>query len=289
MIAVSSSSRSFAALGRYLVVGRDKVEEGRVAWTSARNLPTNDPELAAKIMRATASQNVRVSQPVYHLSLSFDPRDVVDRAAMERVADSVLRELKLDGHQAIIVAHADRAHSHMHVLVNRVHPETGLVWDRWQDYPTIQRVLRREEQELGLRPVAPSLDSLRGRGAEERLSGVAADLAAYDRVNEAAEQRYTAEREVSALEARAAQFDTALRREAQGQAAFDDRLGRAFRHPTEARDLFLQTADREGEREAARRMRTSPESYGELNVTKERRGIIGRVDVTDGSARDAAR
>src|SRR3954464_7791765 len=113
MIAVSSSSRSFAALGKYLVVGRDKVEEGRVAWTSARNLPTSDPELAAKIMRATAAQNVRVSQPVYHLALSFDPRDIVDRQAMERVADRVLEELKLKEHQAVIVAHGDRAHSHV--------------------------------------------------------------------------------------------------------------------------------------------------------------------------------
>src|SRR5215470_7506965 len=86
MIAVSSSSRSFAALGKYLVVGRDKVEQGRVGWTSARNLPTDEPELAAKIMRATAAQNVRVSQPVYHIALSFDPTDNVNRATMERVA-----------------------------------------------------------------------------------------------------------------------------------------------------------------------------------------------------------
>ena len=169
MIGVSSSSRSFTSLGRYLVSGRDGNAEGRIAWSSARNLPTNDPELAAKIMRATASQNVRVAQPVYHLALSFDPRDIVDRAAMERVADRVLAELKLNQHQAIIVAHGDRAHPHMHILVNRVHPETGRVWDRWQDYTLIQRALREEERALGLRQVETGRISEREGGAAASL------------------------------------------------------------------------------------------------------------------------
>ena len=108
MIGVSSSGRSFKALGRYLVEGRDREAQGRVAWSSARNLPTDDPELAAKIMRATAAQNVRTSQPVYHLVLSFDPRDQISREQMERVADRVLDELRLREHQVLIVAHADR-------------------------------------------------------------------------------------------------------------------------------------------------------------------------------------
>src|SRR4051812_43994377 len=118
MIGMSSSSRSFHALGTYLVAGRSGAERDRVAWSASRNLPTADPELGAKIMRATAAQNARVDKPVYHLALSFDPRDAVDRAAMERVADRVLTALHLEGHQVIIVAHKDRDHPHMHLLVN---------------------------------------------------------------------------------------------------------------------------------------------------------------------------
>ncbi|MCU0633471.1 MAG: relaxase/mobilization nuclease domain-containing protein [Gemmatimonadaceae bacterium] len=153
MIAVSSSGTGFKALATYLVHGRTGLEAGRVAWTSARNLPTAEPALAATLMRATAAQNVRVEKPVYHLALAFDPRDPVDRATMERVADRVLGRLGLDGHQVLIAAHQDRAHPHLHILVNRVHPETGRVWDRWQDMPAIQAVLRDEEHALGLRAV----------------------------------------------------------------------------------------------------------------------------------------
>ena len=108
MIGVSSSNKSFRVLARYLSEGRTGEEQNRVAWVASRNLPTDDPELAARIMRATAGQNVRVKEPVYHLALSFHPGDAVDRAAMERVADRVLETLGLQEHQVLIVAHADR-------------------------------------------------------------------------------------------------------------------------------------------------------------------------------------
>ena len=131
--------------------GRSGNEPERVAWSASRNLPTTEPELAGKIMRATASQNVRVAQPGYHVALSFDPGDAVDRATMERVADRTIAALGLTGHQALIVCHRDRDHPHMHLLINRVHPETGRVWNRWQDRAVIQKVLREEEIALGLR------------------------------------------------------------------------------------------------------------------------------------------
>jgi hypothetical protein len=133
VIDMSSGARTLGALARYLPSGRSGDHPERVAWSASRNLPTNDPELGSKIMRATAAQNVRVNQPVFHLALSFDPSDTVDSMAMERVADRVLDALNLKGHHVLIVSHRDRDHPHMHVLINRTHPDTGLVWNRWQD------------------------------------------------------------------------------------------------------------------------------------------------------------
>src|SRR5256886_15877183 len=105
MIGVSSSNKSFRVLARYLSERRTGEEQNRVAWVASRNLPTDDPELAARIMRATAGQNVRVKEPVYHPAPSFDPGDAVDRAAMERVADPALETLGLQEHQVLVVAH----------------------------------------------------------------------------------------------------------------------------------------------------------------------------------------
>ena len=174
MIAVSSKGRSFRALATYLATGRTGREHDRVAWSSARNLPTNEPELAGKIMRATAEQNVRVERPVYHLVLSFDPNDRVDRTTMERVADRVLSQIGLQDHQAVIVAHRDREHAHVHVLVNRVHPATGKVWDLSYDFRAIQEVLRREERALGIREVPGRYQATMEQGidrVQERQTG----------------------------------------------------------------------------------------------------------------------
>src|SRR3989475_8429323 len=201
MIGVSSSNKSFRVLARYLVEGRTEEAENRVAWVASRNLPTDDPELAARIMRATAGQNVRVKEPVYHVALSFDPGDTVNRAAMERVADRVLETLQLQEHQVLIVAHADREHPHMHLLVNRVHPETGKVWSRWQDYPAIQRVLREEEEALGLRRV-PGRFTERAASERDVTNGLADDLRTYERLVEVSRGRYNAEIELSAAQAR---------------------------------------------------------------------------------------
>ena len=53
-----------------------------------------------------------------------DPADGVDWAKMERVPDRVLDRPALAANQAVIVAHRGREHAHVHLLVNRVHPDT---------------------------------------------------------------------------------------------------------------------------------------------------------------------
>ena len=286
MIGVSSSNKSFRVLARYLVEGRAEEAENRVAWISSRNLPSDDPELAAKIMRATAAQNVRVKEPVYHVALSFDPGDTVDRAAMERVADRVLETLQLQEHQVLIVAHADREHPHMHLLVNRVHPETGKVWSRWQDYPAIQRVLREEEEALGLRRV-PGRFTERAASERDVTNGLADDLRTYERLVEVSRGRYNAEIELSAAQARLAQLDAAAARAKKALEGFKESLRAVYRNPDHALSSFL-TAGGPEPTAAVRDMRERPERFGEL-LSAERTERIGRSRSDDSAARDAAR
>ena len=37
-------------------------------------------------------------------------------------------------HQAVYIGHDDTAHPHMHIVLNRVHPETGLTLDDYKDH-----------------------------------------------------------------------------------------------------------------------------------------------------------
>ena len=118
-------------------------------------------------MEATAYRSVRVELPCYHIVVSFDTHDEPTRPEMEEVADRILVRLGLVQHQALLVAHNDRPCAHVHIMVNRVHPETGVAWERWKDRHLIEAALREAERDLGMRQVpgrlSPALD------AEHRL------------------------------------------------------------------------------------------------------------------------
>lgn len=160
-------SRSFKVPVRYVEVGRDG-RQSRVAWAETYNLPTRDLELAACFMGATANGSVSGTRtPVYFFSVSFDIDDPVDEAMMRRVATRTLRDMGLEEHEAIVVAHKDRSHPHLHFIVNRVHTTRFVLWRKWWDYGRMERSLRAQEVELGLRVVpgrhapVPSLDRAR--------------------------------------------------------------------------------------------------------------------------------
>jgi hypothetical protein len=305
VIAISSKSQSFGAIAKYLVAGRSGEEWDRVAWTTSRNLPTADPELAGKIMRATAEQSDRVTRPVHHLALSFDPGDSVDRATMERVADDVLRRLGLDEYQVVMVAHCDREHQHVHLLVNRVHPETGRAWERSHDYRIIQQVLREEERALGLRQVPGRLARLAERGVPveseyptiERphepaslLSSdtLARELRTYQQAIALGQARIEAETSLQAAQARSDQLGIAIERAEQTSAAFDRALARVYRNPAEARVVFNQMVKGKGLDDAIQSLRSAPERFGTLRTVAHARlgGLVTERDETE--ARKAA-
>lgn len=152
MIGKSGSGAGFGGLTRYLLMGgREDPNPGRVLWTSTRELAVDDPHDAAVVMRATAAQG-KTDKPVQHLSISLAPGEHLSREQWEQVIETTLRDLGLEGHQALVVAHRDTAHEHVHIVVNRVHPDTHLAWDRWQDRPRLMASLRKQELALGLRP-----------------------------------------------------------------------------------------------------------------------------------------
>ena len=323
MIAVSSSGRSFQALASYLAKGRDGDNPDRVAWTAERNLPTSDPELAATFMRATAARSDRVEKPVYHIAISFDHGDSVDRATMERVADRVLGRLGLAEHEAVIVAHRDREHQHLHILINRVHPETGKAWERWKDQPTIQHVLREEERALGLREVSGTLVPTPGQetsaielpqrlptngrvehesdtGAESqprvqqaaphtsRVDQVASDLETRDRIVELTREQYLAQLDASAARSRTAQLDAAAGRARGALERFDRALTSVFSVPEHARRGYLAMADDRGTAAATQAMRDNPEQFGSLVTIGRTRGFGLMRDEDDSHARGLA-
>ena len=110
----------------------------RVEWTETRNLATNDPMRAARIMEATArdaselkrlsgvkATGRKLTKPLCHYSLSWGKDERPSRQEMNRAVTGSLQTLGLEDRQALVVAHGDTKCPHVHVIVNRVSPEHG--------------------------------------------------------------------------------------------------------------------------------------------------------------------
>lgn len=142
------------AISYLLTGGKDNPKPDRVAWVELRNLASDNPRHAPALMRATAAQSARCKKPLYHLVLSWREDENPSDTLMREHVDETLRDLALEHHQSFIAAHTDTAHRHVHIVVNRVHPETTKAWSRSNDYRRIEVSLRRQAEGRGL-PYVP--------------------------------------------------------------------------------------------------------------------------------------
>lgn len=167
MIGEAQTGTGFGGLARYLATGQRGDRPERVEWAEARNLPTTDPDTYPAMMRATARMSRRVQDPVFHFSVSWPIDEQLEPDAMVGATDRALSDLGLSEHQSVIVCHNDTEHPHLHVLVNRVHPETGKAWPKWRYKTRLERSLKTQERELGLQHVPGRLSRVLSFG--ERL------------------------------------------------------------------------------------------------------------------------
>jgi hypothetical protein len=140
---VAPPSNDFHALARYLVRGKSgNPDPKRVAWLFTQNLPTDDPILAAKYMEATAHLSARTRKAAYHLMIAWHANERPTPEAMQHVARQTLQLAGLAEHQALVMGHGDKPHPHLHILLNRVHPDTGRAWKTSQDFTRLDRIMR---------------------------------------------------------------------------------------------------------------------------------------------------
>lgn len=165
-----ATGTSFKGVFQYL--NHDKRQDGesvstssdRVDWVATRNLATDDPEMASRIMAATARQqdDIKISsggsvagnksdQVVFHYSLGWHPseKDGLTKAEMLRAADESIRAIGGDDHQAMIYAHNDADHPHVHVVLNRVNPDHGKMLNLWKYQTNLSKWALSYEQERG--------------------------------------------------------------------------------------------------------------------------------------------
>lgn len=141
---VAPSSNDFHALARYLLRGKpgSTPDPKRVAWTFSQNLPTDDPELAATYMNATAQLSRRTKNAAYHMMIAWHERERPSPDLMQKVARETLDLAGLAEHQALVMGHGDKPHAHLHILLNRVHPDSGRAWKTTHDFACLDRIMQ---------------------------------------------------------------------------------------------------------------------------------------------------
>lgn len=136
---VAGKGKSFKGAGLYYLHDKKASTSERVAFTLTENLPTDDPELALRYMAYTAMRQGelkaahgaamtgrKLAQSVYTYSLSWAPGETPTEAEMIAAGRETLKVLGIEAHEILMVAHNDEPHPHLHLIVNRVHPETGI-------------------------------------------------------------------------------------------------------------------------------------------------------------------
>lgn len=218
----------FKGVAAYLERGhRDDPKPDRVDWLDTRNLPTRDPQVAARIMAATARDSERTKLPVLHFSVSFDRDDPVTPDVLRRVADRTLRDMGLDEYQVIIISHRDRPHAHLHFLVNAVHPERHTAWPDAFSKRRLEASMREQEADLsGFRVVPGKLAPVpeRARHRVERPPApplVRGDAAFLEWVKERAAPILTGARSWAELDSALAEHGLSIRRKGRGMIVTD--------------------------------------------------------------------
>ena len=137
---IAKKGHSFDGAFAYYLHDKGSDTTERVGWTETRNLMTDAPQVAKRIMIATALQSDELKAQagikatgrtsnahVYAYSLAWHPdeADGLTKDEMLKAVDQSLKELKADHLQAVIVCHTDQKHPHVHVVLNRVDQNDG--------------------------------------------------------------------------------------------------------------------------------------------------------------------
>ncbi|QOL82653.1 relaxase/mobilization nuclease domain-containing protein [Pseudooceanicola spongiae] len=142
MIGKIRKGDTFGGLARYLT------EDGRGRVLALDNLSSDSVAAAASEMTIAAATSRRTQKPVLHLSISYAEGEIVSTDQMRHDARRVLRALGLKGHQAVILAHDDTDHPHLHVMACRVGPTGKSVSDS-RSYSRVEAALREIETVRG--------------------------------------------------------------------------------------------------------------------------------------------
>lgn len=120
----SSKAARTGGLADYIRAPELTNELEKCAYSNGRGFLTDSHQGQRAEMIALAQEAVRSKDPINHYVLSWREGEQPTPAQVEQAVDMLLEQMNLQGHQVIYGLHADTDNYHLHVAINRVHPDT---------------------------------------------------------------------------------------------------------------------------------------------------------------------
>lgn len=150
---------SFGRLANYLQFGSgsslkideetgEAIERGDMYYADA----ILDSRNAVAEMAAVAAQNGRIRDPIFHYILAWQEGERPAREQWQVAVGRTQAAMEMGEHQYIAALHQDGTTWHVHVLSNRVHPDSYRGADLWKCHERLDLAIREIEHVQGWKP-----------------------------------------------------------------------------------------------------------------------------------------
>ena len=120
----SGKAARVAGVVDYIVAPENENSVEKCVFHEAVNFLSHDLKSQKAEMTALAQEAVRSKDPIDHWVLSWKSHERPTSEQAREAAAIFIKQCGLEGHQYIIGLHDDTDNMHLHIAVNRVHPDT---------------------------------------------------------------------------------------------------------------------------------------------------------------------
>lgn len=140
---------SFAGLVKYITNAQEKQE--RVGDVRLTNFQSESLDWAVTEALHVQQRNQRAEgDKTYHLLISFAPGEQPSAEVMRDVEDRICSAIGFGEHQRISAVHHDTDNLHIHIAINKIHPERHTIHEPFRAYQTMGDMASILEREHGL-------------------------------------------------------------------------------------------------------------------------------------------
>ena len=148
---IKSKAASIRDLADYIRAPEKVNPAEKVMYAGGRGFISDSHAAQREEMIALAAEAVRSRNPVNHYIMSWREGEQPGPAQIEEAVSIFVEELGVQAHQAIYALHKDTDNLHLHIAINRVHPDTlkCVEINRGFDIEAAHRAIARIEHDQG--------------------------------------------------------------------------------------------------------------------------------------------